>query len=220
MGIYVHDVCVLLFQKMSLSIMRAFVYIYLLVFMLIAPVQAGVYRWVDSSGEVHFSDQVPPEDARQERKLIGSDGRVLEITERAKTAEELKEQARLDKIQAKKDEQVRLRKEHDRMLLLTYQSVEEINSARDEKIETLENAIQISMSTLRSQRKRMNDLRQRAADFERSSRPIPKKVITDMALVKGRIINTNKYINRRQQEQEALRKEFSMFVKRYKELTE
>jgi len=200
--------------------MRAFVYIYLLLGIIVMPVQAGVYRWVDSKGVVHFSDQVPPEEAKHERKVLDKTGRTLETIERAKSAGELAEQRKLDKIKAEKAKQVQLKKDHDRMLLLTYQSIDEIHVARDEKIATIENAIQISQSTLKTQKNRLSELRHKAADFERSSRPIPKKVITDMAAAKARIIQTNKYISRRQQEQEVIRKDFAKYVKRYKELTE
>jgi len=202
--------------------MRTFVYFYLCLTLFLAPAQAGgLYRWVDSNGVVQFSDQVPPEDARHERKVIDrSSGRVVETIERARTVEELKEQKRLDKIKAAQAEKDQLRKGRDRMLLSTYQGIDEINKARDVKIDTIENAIQISQGTLKSQKSQLSDLRASAADYERSSRPIPKRLLDNMGAVKAKIIRTNNYIEKRRNEQELIRKEFARFVNRYKELTE
>jgi len=202
--------------------MRSFVYIYLCLALFLAPVQAsGLYRWVDSNGVVQFSDKVPPEDAGHERKVIDrNSGRVVETIERARTVEELKEQRRLDKIKAAQAEKDQLRQSRDRMLLSTYQGVDEINKARDVKVETIENAIHISQGTLKTQKSQLTDLRSSAADYERSSRPIPKRLLDKMGAAKAKIIRTNNYIEKRRHEQELIRKEFARFAKRYKELTE
>jgi len=208
-----------LLQRLSLSQARSlFVLIFLSVIMV--SVQAGTYRWVDSKGVVHFSDQVPPEEAKHERKILDKSGRTLDTIERTKTVEELKEQRRLEKIKAEEDRKAQQVKERDRMLLLTYQSVSEINAARDEKIATIRNAVEIASSTLKQQKSRLSELRQSAADYERSSRPIPKKLINEITDAKSRIIRTNNYIERREREQQLITAEFDRFVKRYKFLTE
>ena len=42
--------------------------------LLSAPAQAQLYRWVDDSGKVHYSDQVPPSDAKNVQKQARSTG--------------------------------------------------------------------------------------------------------------------------------------------------
>lgn len=201
--------------------MRSFVYIYLSLALFSAPLHAALYNWVDADGRVHYSDKIPTEDARQERKVLDKkSGRVIETIERSKTVDELKEKRKLDKIKAAKAEKEQLRRSRDRMLILTYQSVDEIYKARDIKIETIENAIQISRGTLRTQKEQYNVLRGSAADFERSSRVIPKRLLDKMAAAKAKIIRTNNYIEKRRREQYLIKKQFTKFVSRYKELTE
>jgi len=39
---------------------------------------SGVYKWVDSSGRVHYSDQPPPANARDARQIRGR-GNVVEV---------------------------------------------------------------------------------------------------------------------------------------------
>ncbi|MFZ2403646.1 MAG: DUF4124 domain-containing protein, partial [Methylobacter sp.] len=47
-----------------------------------------MYRWVNENGETIFSDQVPPEHAQLRRESLNEKGRVVEITEQAKTKEQ------------------------------------------------------------------------------------------------------------------------------------
>lgn len=203
-----------------MSLIRSFVYCFLLLILLPFTVSADMYKWVDSKGVLHYSDEIPPEEAGQERKIIDKTGRILKTIERNKTVEELKEQRRLDIIKAEKLEKERQEKYKDKVLLLTYQSPEEIIVARDAKVTTIENAIQITKSTLKSQKKRLAVMRHSAADYERSSKTVPKRLRDQMKELKGMIKGTNDYIGSKRQEQKNIHKEFADFIARYKELTE
>lgn len=189
--------------------------------LVLLPMQAqALYRWVDSKGVVHYSDQVPPSDADKERKILDKTGRTVKTIDRAKTKEELAEARRRAELEAKKQKLLKKQKEKDRVLLMTYQSLAEIYAARDVKINTVENAILISQSTLRSQKKKLNAFRHTAAEFERRARTVPKHIIDKMKAVKGQIILTNRFINRKRKEQDDIRKEFAVYASRYKHLTE
>jgi len=201
--------------------MKAFVYIFVLLMLMPVGAQSALYRWVDAKGKVHYSDQVPPEEAQHERKIIDSkSGRTIDTIERNKTLEELQELKRLQKIRAEEREREEQRRYKDRVLLLTYQSTAEIVAARDTKIQTIENTIENVLGTRKSQKGRLNEARNRAADFERSSRPIPKKVLDDIKMLRAQIKKSDQYISNKRQEQEQIRKEFAGYISRYNELTE
>jgi len=183
--------------------------------------EAALYRWVDSSGKVHYSDQVPPEEARHERKVIDeSSGMTIETIERSKTQQELQELKRLQAIRAEERRRAKEQEDKDRVLLLTYQSVSEIIVARDTKLSTIELAKEHALDSRKSQLARLYEIRQKAADFERSSRPIPKSVLDEIKAQELQIEHTNEYIKARELDQERLRKEFAGYIARYKELTE
>lgn len=203
-----------------MSFIRPFVYVFLVLMLAPVAVSAGTYKWMDSRGVTHYSDSVPPEDSGQAREIIDKSGRTLEMIERSKTVDELKEQRRLDKIKAAKLEKSRQKKYRDKVLLLTYQSPAEIIVARDNKITTIENAIQIAKGTLKSQKKKLVELRQSAGDYERSSRTVPKRLQVRIKELKGQIKDTKDYIASKHQEQKDIYKEFAGFITRYKELTE
>ncbi len=200
--------------------MRVFVYIF--VFLLILPGmgQAALYRWVDSNGKVHYGDHVPPEYAAQEKKKLDESGRTIETIERSKTQQELEELRQLQKMREEKRRQEALRQSRDRMLLLTYQSVEEIVAARKAKVATLETSIQHALGNRKSQVARLREARNTAADYERTSRPIPQNVLDQIKALNGQIAQTDNYIDRKRDEQQQIRDEFARYISRYKKLTE
>jgi len=44
-----------------------------------------MYKWVDEHGNTFFSDQVPPEQSELRRESLNEKGRVVGVTEKAKT---------------------------------------------------------------------------------------------------------------------------------------
>ena len=48
-----------------------------------------LYKWVDKDGNVHYSDQVPPDQVDQARQELTEQGVVVDRMDRAPTAEEL-----------------------------------------------------------------------------------------------------------------------------------
>jgi hypothetical protein len=200
--------------------MRLFVYIFVLLLTLPCLTQAALYRWVDSAGKVHYGDHVPPEYAEQEKKKLDASGRTIETIERSKTQQELEELRELQRLREEERKQEALRQSKDRMLLLTYQGVDEIVAARDTKVSTLELSIQHALGNRKAQIARLRGVRQSAADFERTSRPIPQSVLDQIKALQTKIAQTDQYIDKKRQEQLQIREEFAGFISRYKELRE
>ena len=204
-----------------MSVMRSFVYLFISLLLLPAFAEAALYRWVDSNGKVHYSDQVPPEHAKHERKVIDeASGRTIDTIERSKTQEELLELKQLKKQRAEEKRREKMQASKDRVLLLTYQSVNEIVAARDTKLSTIELAKEHAMDSRKTQTARLHEIRQRAADFERSSKAIPQRVLDEIKAQEAKIEKINQYILAREKDQDRLKKEFSGYIARYKELTQ
>ncbi len=106
--------------------------------------QAGLYRWVDESGKVHFSDKVPVVATRKAVSEVNKNGVVKKTTDpaanaRARMAFELSKTERerlaaLDVIE--KEKMANLKKRDDR-LLLTYVNKDEIIKAFIGKIKLM-----------------------------------------------------------------------------------
>jgi len=96
-----------------------------------SQVAPNLFKWTDENGKVHYGDHVPPEYARQERKVLNEQGVEMKTLEAAKTPEQIAEEERLA---AERKEQERIAADqasHDRMLLATFSTEDDIVMTRD-----------------------------------------------------------------------------------------
>ena len=124
--------------------------------------QKKLYRWVDKNGQVHYGDSVPAEYAEQDRDVLNSQGVKVGREEGTITPEEAAAKAAEDK--AARDEQKR--KLRDRVLLQTYQSVQELEVLRDNRLDLVDAQLTIqeqSLSNLRAQRAQIERMASRYA---------------------------------------------------------
>jgi hypothetical protein len=136
--------------------------------------EARLYRWTDSEGNVHYGDRVPPEHVPQGRAVINNRGSTIERIQRAKTPEELEaERAQREAEEAEERAATAAaarRAEHDRMLLLTYTSVAQIERARDERLRGLQARLRVTEARRESLQSELESARRQAANRERSGR--------------------------------------------------
>lgn len=106
---------------------------------------SGIYRWVDKNGKVHYSDKPPAAQQRLGHSQLDDQARVRQNVNRPKTAEE-RRQAEL--AQQKRNREERLlqeRQRKDTVLLQTFSSVAEMQSVRDEQLESLARLRQLAI---------------------------------------------------------------------------
>ena len=127
---------------------------------------AGVYRWVDKDGNVHYGDHVPPEYAKGERDILNDHGIAIKTLPREPTAEEL---AAME-LERQVAEAERLRAEElqrqDTVLLNTYMSVEEIKALRNRRKELLDGRIRVTELYLNNLRSKLAKLQKDASQFQ------------------------------------------------------
>lgn len=116
--------------------------------MLISNAHARMKCWTNSDGVKECGDKVPPEYTQKGYQELGKRGIVRDETDRVKTKEELKKEkveaeaiARQNKKEKTKKSRKMLR---DRMLLETFNSIDEIKLAKEEKIKALASTIKIT----------------------------------------------------------------------------
>jgi len=129
--------------------------------------QAAMYRWVDGSGRVHYSDTPPPTYQKSGGEQLNKQGLVIKRTqseaERRAEAERLEEEKRLQLEQQKQTQR-------DRALTQTYTSEAEIDLARDRALEHHKLAIKGAQIRAGMVDKNIADLRARIAIVEKSGR--------------------------------------------------
>ncbi|OOZ43097.1 DUF4124 domain-containing protein [Solemya elarraichensis gill symbiont] len=99
-----------------------------------SQLHAGLYRWVDENGKVHYSDSMPPEVALKGSDVLNKQGiRVMTITP-PKSKDEQK--AIIDDEHARRIEEQRNKRQiaADKSLISAYRHERDILEARDENI--------------------------------------------------------------------------------------
>jgi hypothetical protein len=181
--------------------------------------QKKLYRWVDKNGQVHYGDSVPAEYAEQDREVLNRQGVSVGREEGTVTPEEAAAKAVSDK--AVRDEQKR--KLRDRVLLQTYQSVQELEILRDNRLDLVDAQLTIqeqSLSNLRAQRAQIERLAARyaPANTAADAQPLPEELAADLDRSASDIQTQESNLVRRREERENIRKTFEADIERYKEL--
>ena len=181
------------------------------------PSQHQNYSWVDKNGERHYGDAVPPEYAQSERRLLNNQGVEIQRVDAEKNAQQLAEQR-------KRDQAVLDRAQHDHFLLTTYTSTRDIERLRDERLDQLDGQIKAAAAYIESLDARLKTLQQRALLFKPyNTRPDARRMPDDLAEQLVRTSNEvraqHHSMERRKQEQVAVRAQFEADIARYRELT-
>jgi hypothetical protein len=178
-----------------------------------------IYKWVDENGDIQYGDRVPPRYATTERSVMNDQGQTVKIYEAPKSPEEKAEAQALVNQQAEKRKIAEQQAVRDHSLFSTYSSEEDMLMARDSKVTSVETLIQLTNSRLDSMQKRLNELTNEAAEFERSGKKPPEWLANQMKRIKDQIRQNEAFVKAKLDEKEQIASKFDEDIKRYRELT-
>ncbi len=178
-----------------------------------------VYKWVDANGQVQYSNRMPPESAQQERKEISESGRVIKVYNAPKTPEEKAESERLARLEELRKDRERKRAIHDRSLLSSYSSKDDMVSAQQNKITMVEALIQLTHSRITSMQERLQKLTEEAAGYERSGKTLPFALKQQISNLHDLIEHNTRFAADKEVEIKEIRKQSARDLARYEELT-
>ena len=177
------------------------------------------FKWVDDEGYVHYGDRIPPQYSDREREEINYQGRTIRVYEAPKTPEQKAEDKRLAVIAAAKKKLAEKQLRQDRTLLATYSSDHDMVLARDGKIASVESLIQLTHRRISSLQKRLLDLTEEAAGYERSGQQLPKVLQHQIINIRDQVTQNKEFVKDKQLEIEDIRQQFNADIKRFQELT-
>ena len=182
---------------------------------------AAIYKWVDEQGNTHFGSSIPPEYAKQDtqKERVNERGQTIEIVqEKEKTPEELAEEKRLAEEEEARQKELERRRTHDRLLVTTYESVDQLEMTRDGKIRALEGQITVADGQIREREALLERQRARAAELERGGGKVDEKLLKDITTTEEQIARNQKRIEALRADQERIRAQFDADIARYREL--
>ena len=177
------------------------------------------FKWVDNEGQVHYGNLVPPEYAKNERRVINEQGRTVKIYEAAKTPEERAAAEKAAELEARKKALDEKQATHDRSLLATYASEQDMLLARDGKVASVEALLQLTSSRIQSMKQRLHELTEEAATYERSGKQLPHSVEAQINNLRTQITRNEAFIKEKEQELAEINSQFDADINRFVELT-
>lgn len=110
---------------------------------------AGLYRWVDENGKVHYSDSVPPSKSQRGHAELDELGNQVDKVEAAKSKEAVEEENWLAELESQLKAKQLQQARKDSMLLNSFATLEQFDALRDEKLTVLSDELK-QLELLRS----------------------------------------------------------------------
>ncbi|HSH84443.1 MAG TPA: DUF4124 domain-containing protein [Guyparkeria sp.] len=189
-----------------------------LAFLPLQSESARLFKWVDEHGNVHYGDKVPPQYSKQERKVLNDQGVQVDTLEAAKTPAQIAEERRLEEIRREQERLQARQRSHDRMLLSTFTNEDDMILTRDGKIAAIDSVIGITRTRVEKLKQAIEEDTRRAANLERAGHAVPGDLGKRIAGNRERIERYARFIEAKQQEQEAIRRQFESDIRRFREL--
>ena len=177
------------------------------------------FRWVDSEGQVHYGNRVPPEYAKAERRVINEQGRTIQVYEAAKTPEERAAARAAAEKEARRKALDEKQAIHDRSLLATYATEQDMQLARDGKVSSVDALLQLTNSRIESMKLRLLDLTEEAATYERSGKPLPLSLEGQIQNLRTQIARNDEFVKEKELELSDIQNQFDADINRFIELT-
>lgn len=181
----------------------------------------ALYKWVDENGTIHYSSSLPPEQTKRGHQQLNSQGMVLTTMEAAKTPEELAEEAekqrKLEEQQAEEARLKRIQDSKDRVLLLTFSTEEELEHARDNRIEVIDSVIRLIQSSIESTEDKLDQLK-KSADliYTSKGKDIPGGMAQKIEHAERKLANRTMQLEAKAEEREKIWQKYELDLERYR----
>ena len=178
-----------------------------------------VFRWIDESGHVYYSDQIPPEQSKYRRERLNRHGNAVEVLEGAKTPAELEQEEQLKKLRAEQRRLLAEQRARDSALLRTFRTEEDMTAVLQSKLNTIDVLIRIAEANQSRLKAQLDAQEKRAATLDRNGKKIPKKLRDGIRSTQRQIADNRKKIDAHNHDKQRLRDKFERDIRRFRALT-
>lgn len=187
--------------------------------------QAGLYRWVDDAGNVHFSDKVPAAASKKSHAKLNKSGDVTHKVDPESKQEkldlknaQLREKEQLAELLEIKAEAQALIQKRDDNLLSTYENEKELVKFFETKIKMVEGNSKILEAQQVVLKKKIVKLEEKAVNttHEASMKSMAKKIVN----INKTLEQYNQALEENNKQMLKLSDNYQNDLARYKELTQ
>lgn len=178
--------------------------------------KAKLYKWTDQEGNVHYSDQIPPEAKEYARERVNDQGVAVERIDRALTPEEFAAQkAAADKAIADAKHAEDLRKA-DEALMNSYASEEDLTRAYSQRLDLLSQTIDARQMEIAAREQSLTSLVTQAAEMERGGRPVSDAIKQMIASERTEIDRQKQFLLKKETEKLSAKQDYDRDMAAYK----
>ena len=179
-----------------------------------------LYKWIDDKGNTYFSDQVPPQHSQYRRESLSKQGRVVDVTDRAKTKSEEALDRLLKALKEAQEKVIAQQIFHDKALRITYSKLEDLQTTFDAKLQEMDTEQKLTISNLKRLDNQLETLHRQAATHERNGEKIPQKLLDDIKATEKDSQLTYVKISQHIEKKNKVIEQFNADIARYKQLTQ
>lgn len=177
---------------------------------------AGMYKWTDDQGVVHYTDRIPPESVSKGATVLDKQGRAVRKIDPAPTAE----QRRATEAEAERQREVAKadadRARRDRALTQSFTSEAEIDVARVRAIATVEGQIKTIEAYIADMSRRKQQLDKRKAGL--GAKPAPAALDNDIGSVTEELARQTELLAQKRETLVAVGKKYDADKQRWQEI--
>ncbi|SHE20839.1 DUF4124 domain-containing protein [methanotrophic endosymbiont of Bathymodiolus puteoserpentis (Logatchev)] len=183
-------------------------------------VAAKMYRWVDSNGNIYYSDKVPPQQSKLARKVLNQQGRVIKTIGAAKTDEQFALEKRLKLLRQEQEKIIAKQKSNDKVLLSTFRNIDDLRLTLKGKLSSV-NAHKLMLeAALVSLNDTLSSARNRAAQAERKGQRVPVAILKLISDTEDEINSTYEQIAKVEKQYQEIQRKFDKDIERFIFLTQ
>lgn len=190
--------------------------------LLLPCANAGLNKWVDEKGQIHYGDRIPSRYLSKEHSQLNEQGVTLRTSKALKTEKELSAEENARRIKAAEDKKrlIIARKQalRDRVLLDTFTTESDLSLARDARIDAIDSQIYLAETLIKNDEKKLSTVKKRIDSIEKSGRTAPENLHKEVVSVGRQIQNNYAFIEDKTNERDEILKTFKQDVTRFRQL--
>jgi len=181
----------------------------------------ALYKWVDENGAVRYSDQLPPKQSQKGHQQLNSQGVVLTTKEAARSPEEVAIEAEAQRtLEKQQREEARLKTiqdQQDRVLLLTFSSEEEIEHARENRIEVIDSVIRLIQNSIEGTQSQLDKLNNSAqVGYIAKGKEVPGGLAQKIEHFQRKIENRSAQLEAKEEEKDKISQKYDLDLERFR----
>jgi vancomycin resistance protein YoaR len=184
--------------------------------LLAQPIAAAkIVKWTDEAGQVHYGSAPPPGAAKQGTQTLNEHGMVIETKAGQVQATQQAEQKKIEAAKQRAEEKQAIA---DQRLIDSYASEADLVRAYEQNIELIDQQVTTTKSDLANRQTSLDKLVARAADMERTGKPVNEQLKQMIVSERTQIGVQQEYMNAKIKSKLTAKTQFDLNVQRYREV--